>query len=40
MFNAFKQALIKYNKPYVLVSGGVHDRMKTATKEIDKLLNK
>ena len=40
MFNAFKQALITHNKPYILVSGNIDNRMKIATKEIDKLLNK
>jgi len=40
MFNAFKQALITHNKPYILVSGNLNNRMKIATKEIDKLLNK
>ena len=40
MFNAFKQALVKYNKPYILVSGSVNNRIKTATKKIDKLLKK
>jgi hypothetical protein len=40
MFNAFKKALIKYDKPYVLVSGDVDNRMRNATKEIDKLLKK
>ena len=40
MFNAFKKALIKYNKPYVLVSGNIDNRMQIATKEIDELLKK
>ena len=40
MFNAFKKALIKYDKPYVLVSGNIDNRMQIATKEIDELLKK
>ena len=28
MFNAFKQASVKYNKPYILVSGDVNNRIK------------
>lgn len=40
MFNAFKQALIKYNKPYITVSGDVDKRMQIATKKIDELLIK
>jgi hypothetical protein len=38
MFLAFKQALIKYKKPYVFVSGNTEHRMKTAISEINKLL--
>ena len=38
MFLAFKQALIKYKKPYVLVSGNIEHRMKIAISEINKLL--
>ena len=40
MFNAFKKALIKYDKPYILVSGNIDNRMQIATKEIDELLKK
>ena len=40
MFNAFKKTLIKCDKPYILVSGDVDNRMRNATKEIDKLLKK
>jgi hypothetical protein len=32
--------LIKYDKPYVLVSGNIDNRMQIATKEIDELLKK
>ena len=38
MFLAFKQALIKYKKPYVFVSGNIEHRMKTAISEINKSL--
>ncbi|MDC0389904.1 ATP-binding protein, partial [Flavobacteriaceae bacterium] len=38
MFLAFKQALIKYKKPYVLVSGNIEHRMKITISEINKLL--
>ena len=38
MFIAFKQALIKYKKPYVLVSGNIEERIEIAISEIDKLL--
>lgn len=40
MFNAFKNALDKYNKPYVLIKGSKHERFETATKAIDKILKK
>ena len=39
MFNSFKEALIKYKRPYILVSGDLNNRIQTSTKEIDKLLN-
>ena len=39
MFLAFKKALIKHNRPYIVVSGDLKSRMKTATQEIDKILN-
>lgn len=38
MFNTFEAALKKYNKPYLLLKGSLETRLKTATKEIDKLL--
>ena len=37
MFEAFKKALIKNKKPFVLVSGNLEQRIKIATHEIDKL---
>ncbi len=39
MFLAFKEALIKYNRPYILVSGNLRNRMQIAIFEIDKLLS-
>ena len=38
MFLAFKESLIKYNRPYIQVSGDLKTRMKIAITEIDKLL--
>lgn len=38
MFKAFESALIKYNKPYVLLKGDKKERLDTAIKHIDKLL--
>jgi len=40
MFLAFKEALIKYNRPYILVSGNLRNRMQIAIFEIDKLLSR
>ena len=40
MFKAFEATLIKYNRPYVLLKGSIKERLNTAVKEIDKLLNK
>lgn len=40
MFNAFEAALIKYNKPYVLLKGDKKTRLEIATKYIDLLLAK
>ena len=40
MFDAFKNALIKYNRPFIQVSGDLKTRMKIATNEVDKLLIK
>jgi len=39
MFNAFQEALIKNKRPFVLLKGNKKDRLKTAIKHIDKLLN-
>ena len=39
MFDAFKETLNKYNKPYILVSGSNSNRLETAIKEINKLLD-
>ena len=39
MFDAFKETLNKYNKPYILVSGSKSNRLETAIKEINKLLD-
>ncbi|MCX7551061.1 ATP-binding protein [Xanthomarina sp. F2636L] len=39
MFEAFQTALIKNNLPYVLLNGSLSNRMETAIKHIDKLLN-
>lgn len=39
MFKAFEQALIKYNKPFVLLKGNKNKRLKLAVSYIDKLLN-
>ena len=38
MFQAFEQALITHNKPYVLLKGSKEDRFKVAVEHIDKLL--
>jgi NadR type nicotinamide-nucleotide adenylyltransferase len=40
MFNAFKNALEKYNRPYVLLKGDKETRLKKATEIIDKLIAK
>ncbi|MEX1383365.1 AAA family ATPase [Lutibacter sp.] len=39
MFDTFEQALIKYNRPYILLSGIKKNRFNLAVKEIDKILN-
>ncbi|MFV9549804.1 AAA family ATPase [Algibacter sp. PT7-4] len=39
MFQAFKNALIKHKKPFVLLKGDKKIRLETAVKHIDKLLN-
>lgn len=38
MFNAFKNALKKYNRPYVLLKGDKETRLKTAVTAIDRIL--
>ena len=38
MFDVFENALIKYNRPYVILKGDKKSRLKTAIKAIDKLL--
>ena len=38
MFKAFEEALIKYNRPYVLLKGSKKERLELAVKHIDKLL--
>ncbi|CAM1360479.1 AAA family ATPase [Tenacibaculum xiamenense] len=38
MFNAFENALKKYNRPYVLLKGDKETRLKKAVEVIDKLL--
>lgn len=38
MFNAFENALKKYNRPYILLKGDKIKRLKTAVKAIDELL--
>lgn len=40
MFNAFENALKKYDRPYILIKGDKKTRLKTAIKAIDKLLQK
>jgi len=35
---AFKNTLDKYKRPYILLKGGKKERLETATKAIDKLL--
>jgi NadR type nicotinamide-nucleotide adenylyltransferase len=38
MFNAFKNALIKYNRRYILLKGDKQTRYKTAVSKIDEIL--
>jgi HTH-type transcriptional repressor of NAD biosynthesis genes len=38
MFNAFENALKKYNRRYVLLKGDKKERLETAIREIDELL--
>ena len=40
MFTAFKNALEKHNRPYILLKGDKATRLKTATRAIDKLLER
>lgn len=40
MFDAFHQALVKYNRPFILLKGNKRKRLRKATKAIDKLLEK
>jgi len=39
MFNAFQEALIKNNRPYVLLKGNKKERLDIAIKHINKLIN-
>ena len=39
MFNAFKNALEKYNRPYILLKGDKETRLQTAVAAIDKILS-
>ncbi|MFC4689022.1 AAA family ATPase [Dokdonia genika] len=38
MFKAFESALIKYNRPYIIMKGGVQERVTEATQVINTLL--
>jgi NadR type nicotinamide-nucleotide adenylyltransferase len=38
MFKAFKDTLIKYNRPYVLLRGSKKERLEEAVKHIDELI--
>ena len=40
MFKAFEEALIKYNRPFVLLKGSKQERLNTAIEHIDNLINK
>ena len=39
MFKAFEDSLKKYDRPYILLKGGLNARIQTAVKAIDKILN-
>ena len=39
MFQAFENALKKYNRPYILLKGDRKKRLETAVKKIDEILN-
>ena len=38
MFRAFENALIKYRRPYIKLSGSIKQRMEIATGAIDRIL--
>lgn len=40
MFKAFEDALIRYDRPYVLLKGNKRERLKKAVQHIDELLKK
>ncbi len=40
MYQAFENALIKYQRPYIKLDGSIRQRIQVATTEIDKLLQK
>ncbi len=40
MYNAFENTLIKYDRPYIKLNGGIKDRLRVATSAIDALLEK
>ena len=40
MFNAFENALKKYDRPYIMLKGDKKTRLKAAVKAIDELLHK
>lgn len=40
MYQAFENALIKYQRPYIKLNGSIRQRLQVATLEIDKLLQK
>lgn len=39
MFLQFKQALVTYKRPFVLIKGSLDERMATATEHLNKLLS-
>jgi NadR type nicotinamide-nucleotide adenylyltransferase len=39
MFQAFERALISYHRPFVLLKGNKEERLQTAVREIDKLID-
>lgn len=40
MFNAFKTALLKYERPFVILKGSKEERMRDAVKHVDLLLKR